>query len=146
MLSRSVVSDFWDPMDCTPPGCSVHGILQARTLEWVASSFSRGSSPPRYRTWASCTGRQILYCLSHRGSTDLCGFFQGPWAGSEKSLPECCLTQTNCKLQSQQIQEKAQINQWGIDLNFLKWYHSKDYIVGAKVMRTAGRTNGQMAQ
>ena len=37
-----------DPMDCNPPGSSVHGISQARILEWVASSFSRGSSQPRY--------------------------------------------------------------------------------------------------
>ena len=33
-----------DPMDCSPPGSSIHGFLQARTLEWVAISFSRGSS------------------------------------------------------------------------------------------------------
>ena len=33
-----------DPIDCSPPGSSVHGILQARILEWVASSSSRGSS------------------------------------------------------------------------------------------------------
>ena len=33
-----------DPMDCSPPGSSVHGILQARTLEWVVIAFSRGSS------------------------------------------------------------------------------------------------------
>ena len=33
-----------DPMDCSPPGSSVHGIPQARILEWVAISFSRGSS------------------------------------------------------------------------------------------------------
>ena len=33
-----------DPMDCSPPGSSVHGILQARILEWVAISFSRRSS------------------------------------------------------------------------------------------------------
>ena len=40
----AVVSDSRDPMDCSPPGSSVHGILQARILEWVAISFSRGSS------------------------------------------------------------------------------------------------------
>ena len=39
-----------DPGDCSPPGSSVHGILQARILEWVAISFSRGSSGPRDRT------------------------------------------------------------------------------------------------
>ena len=36
-----------DPMDCSLPGSSLHGILQARVLEWVAISFSRGSSQPR---------------------------------------------------------------------------------------------------
>ena len=44
-----------DPMDCNLPGSTVHGILQARTLEWVAIPFSRGSSQPRDQTWVSCT-------------------------------------------------------------------------------------------
>ena len=43
-----------DPMDNSLPGSSVHGILQARILEWVAISSSRGSSWPRHRTWVSC--------------------------------------------------------------------------------------------
>ena len=38
-----------NPVDCSPPGFSIHGILQARMLEWVASSFSRGSSRPRVK-------------------------------------------------------------------------------------------------
>ena len=42
-----------DPMDCSLPGSSFHGILQARVLEWVAISFSRGSSRPRVRTRVS---------------------------------------------------------------------------------------------
>ena len=42
-----------DPMDCSPPGFSVHGILQARMLEWVAMPSSRGSSQPRDRTQVS---------------------------------------------------------------------------------------------
>ena len=41
-----------DLMDCSPPGSSVHGILQARILEWVAMPFSRGSSWPRDQTWS----------------------------------------------------------------------------------------------
>ena len=45
-------------MDCSPPGSSVHGILQARILEWVAISFFRGSFPPRDQTHRS---RQLLY-------------------------------------------------------------------------------------
>ena len=43
VLSHSVVSDSRDPMDCSPPGSSVHGISQARVLEWIAVSFSRVS-------------------------------------------------------------------------------------------------------
>ena len=47
-----------DPMDCSPPGSSVHEIFQTRILEWVAISFSRGSSQPRHQTQVSCiTGR-----------------------------------------------------------------------------------------
>ena len=43
-----------DPMDCSPPGSSVHGILQAGILESVAILFSRGSSRPRDQTRATC--------------------------------------------------------------------------------------------
>ena len=53
-----------DPMNCSPPGSSVREILQARILECVAISYSRGSSPPRDRTRisnVSCIGRQVLY-------------------------------------------------------------------------------------
>ena len=45
--SEVTQSTFCDPMHCSPPGPSVHGIFQARILEWVAISFSRGSSQPR---------------------------------------------------------------------------------------------------
>ena len=45
---------FCKPMDCSPSGSSIHGILQAGILEWVAIPFSTGSSRPRDRTWVSC--------------------------------------------------------------------------------------------
>ena len=49
-----------DPMDCSLPGSSVHGIFQARVLEWVAISFSRGSAQPRVQTQVShTTGRRF---------------------------------------------------------------------------------------
>ena len=53
-----------DPMDCSLPGSSVHGILQARILGWVAVPSSRGSSPPRDRILISCVsgiGGWVLY-------------------------------------------------------------------------------------
>ena len=43
-----------DPMDCNPPSSSVHGILQAKILEWVVVPSSRGSSQPKDRTHISC--------------------------------------------------------------------------------------------
>ena len=49
-----------DPMDCSPPGSSVHEILQARIMEWVAISFSRGSSQPRHRTRVSCIAGRLF--------------------------------------------------------------------------------------
>ena len=53
-----------DPMDCSPPGSSVQGSLQARILQWVAIPSSRGSSRPRDQAHISydfCTGRRVLY-------------------------------------------------------------------------------------
>ena len=50
-----------DSMDCGPLGSSVHGISQARILEWVAISYSRGSSQPRDQIRTFCIGRRIFY-------------------------------------------------------------------------------------
>ena len=50
-----------DPVDCSLPVSSVHEIFQARMLEWVAISCSRGSSQPRDQTCVSCIGGRILY-------------------------------------------------------------------------------------
>ena len=52
--SHSVVSESYDPMDCSLPGSSVHGISQARILEWIAISFSRESS--WHRDWICVSG------------------------------------------------------------------------------------------
>ena len=77
------------PTLCNPIACSllhssVHGILQARTLEWVSMPSSRGSSQPRDRTcvsYVSCIGRQVLY---HLGSPSLTYA-----AAAAKSLQSC---------------------------------------------------------
>ena len=61
-----------DPVDYSPPGSSVHGILQARVLEWVAISFSRGSSQPRDRTQVSCiAGRRFTVWATRKCSISL---------------------------------------------------------------------------
>ena len=60
-----------DSVDCSPPGSSVHRILQVRTLEWVAVPSSREYPRPRDRThvcYVSCPGRRLLYHWNHLGS------------------------------------------------------------------------------
>ena len=64
VLSQFSHVRFCDPMDWSPPGSSVHGLLQEKILEWVAIPFSRGSSWPRDPTQVSyvfCIGGQVLY-------------------------------------------------------------------------------------
>ena len=67
-----------DPMVCSLPGSSVHGILQVRKPEWVAMPSSRRSSPPRDWTQVSC--RQILYHLSHQGSSRILEWVAYPFS------------------------------------------------------------------
>ena len=55
-------------MDCSPSGSSVHGILQARILEWVAIPFSRRSSWPRDPTWVSCIAGRFFTIWATRGA------------------------------------------------------------------------------
>ena len=83
---------LWDPMDCIPPGSSVHGILQTRILEWVAIPFSRGSSQLRDWTRVSCIAggffaiwatREALEWQVLLSSTILCwSIFLGEMTGS----------------------------------------------------------------
>ena len=61
MCACSLVFNSLQSLVCSPPDSFVHGISQARILEWVAISFSRGSSHPRDRTCVSHTGRHVLY-------------------------------------------------------------------------------------
>ena len=64
LFSRWIMSDSFDTVDCSPPGSSIHEISQARILEWIAISFSRGSSWPMGQNLYPCVGRQFLYTES----------------------------------------------------------------------------------
>ena len=55
-----------DPLDCSPPGFSVHGVFQARTLEWVAMPSSRGSSQPRDWTQVTCIAGRFFTVWASR--------------------------------------------------------------------------------
>ena len=85
------------PMDCSPPGSSVHGILLARILEWVAIFVSRGSSPPRSQTHVfmspalagrffttSTTWETLLLLLSRFSRVRL---FATPWTAAHQAPP-----------------------------------------------------------
>ena len=57
-------------MDCSLPGSSTHGIFQARILEWIAISFSRGSSWSRDQTQVSCTAERLFTIWATRGTLE----------------------------------------------------------------------------
>ena len=67
MLSHfNRVQLFWDPMDCSPPGSSVHGILQATVLKWAAMPSSKETSRPRDRTCVFRITGRFFYCWATR--------------------------------------------------------------------------------
>ena len=94
-----------DPMDCSLPGSSIHGIFQARILEWVAISFSRRSSRPRDWTWISCiVGRCFTVWATREVPFKSVFCYRGPsqelrrveeknvflhWYNLHKSLTDC---------------------------------------------------------
>ena len=81
-FSRSVVSDSCNPLDCSPPGSSAHGMLQARIQAWVSISSSRGSSRPRDRTRTSHTAGRFFPDWASREAHH----GQFPEGGSENSI------------------------------------------------------------
>ena len=94
-------------MDCTLPGSSVHGILQARILEWVAISFSRGFSQPRYWTWVSC----------------IAGRFFTIWATREALAYRAAICSRNT-MRSTYVIYSFLGTKW--EINFNIWFHSVD--------------------
>ena len=70
MLVTQSCPTLCDPIDCIPPGSSVHGILQARILEWVAMPFSRVSSQPRDQTQVSHIADIFVTIWATRGNPE----------------------------------------------------------------------------
>ena len=125
-----------NPMDGSLPGFSVHGIFQARILEWVAIIFSRGSSRLRDWTHVSCIGRQILYHWATEEVAVITGMLRvwgrdvieddmHDWIGMERSF----------------------LHLWkGYFNNFVKWLYNRIYIlicVGHILFMTCPPTEGQ---
>ena len=98
-----------NPVDCSPPGTSVHGILQARTLEWVAVPFSRGSTWPREWICIPCVMRSFLtseplgkpnMCMLCLLVSQSCLTLRNPMdyslPGSSVHGPDMCMWMCNC--------------------------------------------------
>ena len=105
-----------NPMDSSPPGSSVHGIFQAKILELVAVSFSRGPSPPRDQTLSSSICRQILYhcaiwknhisCMNQLSSVQLLScvqLFATPWTAAHRASLSITNSQSLLKLMSTEL-------------------------------------------
>ena len=71
VLVAQLYLSIYNPMDCSPPGSSVHGILQVRILEWVAVPFSRGSSWPRDWTRISHIAARFLTIWATREAPEI---------------------------------------------------------------------------
>ena len=76
LCGHSLYLTLWDPMDCSPSGSSVHGISQARILEWIDISFSRGSSRPRDRNFVSCISCISRWLLRHCATWEAISLFK----------------------------------------------------------------------
>ena len=94
MLATQSCPTHCDPTNCSPPGSSVHGILQARILQWVAISFSRGSSQLRDQAQVSCIACRLFTVWStredHSSLNKHSGFIQWPNYLTKKRRPEEC--------------------------------------------------------
>ena len=112
-----------DLMDYSSPVLSVHGILQARILEWVALPSSRGSSQSRDQTHISCNGRQVLYPVSHLGNPRLCIILHNGGMGTtcvvkrKSEVSQSCLTlcdPVDCSLPGSSVHgiHQARVMEW----------------------------------
>ena len=97
-VSHSVCPTLSDPMDWSLPGSSVHGIIQARILEWVAIPFSRGWSWPKDQTQVSHIA-VILYRITfnvHELNAPIERHRLGEWMKKTSSI--CCLQETHLRV------------------------------------------------
>ena len=104
VLVTQLCQTLCNPMDCSPPGSSVHGILQARILEWIAIFFSKGSSRPRDRAQVSC----------------IAGRFFTIWATGEAHIQYVCIyihTLHNFRTILLQLKKKCNLDDDGDDGN-----------------------------
>ena len=96
-----------DPMDCSPPGSSVHGILQSRILEWVDIPFARGSSLPWDRTQVSCIASRFFTVWAMRALKSQGRAPEG-WRGGQHLSPCLDISSTSCQIFSNCLSHSPQ--------------------------------------
>ena len=141
-------------MDYSPPGSSVHGILQARIPEWVAMPFSRGSSQLRNQTWVLHTASRFFTIWATWEALCLCIWFvyniRVMWILAWNPLPSCSLTST-CNIlprtkflgrQKRSMTLKSESVEWAFFLSFPTWW--KQCRIQASWAQVTGAGAGQL--
>ena len=121
VLVSELCPTLGDPMDCSPPGSSVHRILQARMLEWVAISSSRGSSLPRTWTQVSCIAGRFFTVWATREASFVLN--SGLFLGVQRWINCGCLLKKSAYF--------AQFGCFGIaghDSRWKPWKRSFDFL------------------
>ena len=122
-VSHSFVADsLATPWTIAQPGSSVHGILQARTLEWVAISFSKGCSWPRDQSGACCiAGRFFTIWTTHQGSS-------GTWVQSLVwEDPTCCTATKSVHNYWASTLETVSRNYWTFNSTYVMILHTQQF-------------------
>ena len=140
-------------MDYSPPGSSVHGILQTRIPEWVAMPFSRGSSQLRNQTWVLHTASRFFTIWATWEALCLCIRFvyniRVMWILAWNPLPSCSLTST-CNIllrtkflgrQKRSMTLKSESVEWAFFLSFPTWW--KQWRIQASWAQVTGAGAGQ---
>ena len=102
-----------NPMECSPPGSSLHGILQASILEWVATPFSRGFSQPRFWTQVSRIAGGFFTILSHQESPRILEWLAYPFPRGSRS--------------NNHIKQKLETTQCPSRINKMGWILAREY-------------------
>ena len=103
-----------DPMDCNLPGSSVHGVFQARILEWVAISFSRGSSPPRdWNRVSRIVGRRLIVWATREVHIYIYKLFTLQYCRDQHNIVDQLYSNKNWKKREREREnKKRQVMSW----------------------------------
>ena len=123
-----------DPMDCSLPGSSLHGILQARVLEWVTVSFSTGSSRPRDRTRVSCIVDRCLTIWATRGALN----------NKQNKNTNPIISREDYHLTQPCPSEGKQTNKWKLSTNFTLYKDHINHWTNLRRVETKGKKNSSL--